>query len=100
MASLSPAIADRSRKNLTAVLRGLATVGQAKAADLLGVHESTVSRMKDGDLEKLCALLAACGLKVVPEAMQLFEPERIEALRVLARIGLDNAATPSQMGDL
>lgn len=39
-------------------------------------------------------------MKVVPESLQLFEPERIEALRVLARIGLDNAGTPSQMGDL
>lgn len=100
MASLSPAIADRSRKNLTAVLRGLATVGQARAAELLGIHESTVSRMKDTEIERIAALLSALELKCVPAAMQLIEPERINALRVLARIGVEHADTPSELGGL
>lgn len=91
---------ERARKNLTAILKAMATVGQARVAERLGVNESTVSRMKDSELERIAALLSALDLKCVPVSMQLIEPERIEALRVLARIGLDSAATPSQMGDL
>ena len=37
--------------------------GVAKA---LGVDEATVSRLKDGELQRIAKLLAAAGLKVVP----------------------------------
>lgn len=58
---------------------------QAHAASCMGVSESTVSRMKDQELEKLSGLLAACGLKVVPIDMHCYPEAEIEALRVLAR---------------
>lgn len=81
----SQQIKDRSMKNLTVVLKELASMGQVTAAGLIGVSESTVSRMKDGDLEKFSDLLAACGLKIVPVSMQCFPAEEVEALRILAR---------------
>lgn len=67
MASLSPTIAERSRKNHAAILRSLAAAGQARVAALIGVDDSTITRIKDGQLERLAAVLAASGLKVVPE---------------------------------
>lgn len=90
----------RARKNLTAILRAMANVGQATMAQRLGVNESTVSRMKDSELERIAAILSALDLKCVPASMQLIEPERINALRVLARIGVEHADTPSEMGGL
>lgn len=100
MPTVSPAIAARARKNTSAILRALAAVGQVRVAEQLGISESTVSRMKDAELDRIGELLAACGLKAVPVDLQLFEPERIQALQVLARIGVENAAVPSGFGEL
>ncbi len=88
MTEVSPAIAARSRKNFTAILQGLATVGQAKAAELTGLSETKVSRFKTTDLEELAALMAACGLKCVPQSVQCFDPEYVKALKVMAGVGL------------
>jgi DNA-binding transcriptional regulator YdaS (Cro superfamily) len=88
MGPVSPAIAERARKNHTSILRSLAQVSQARAAELIGVSETTVSRFKDGGLEQAAALLAACGLKCVPQEMQCFDPEYVRALKVMAGVGL------------
>lgn len=76
---------DRARKNHTAMLKALCTAGQSAVAGAIGVHESTVSRWKDGELEKLSMFLSAVGLKVVPVNMHCYPPDEIEALKVLAR---------------
>lgn len=76
---------ERSRKNQAVILSALSDRGQAVAAGCMGVSESTVSRMKDGELEKLSCLLAAVGLKVVPVDMHCYQEAEIEALRILAR---------------
>lgn len=75
----------RSRKNLTALLKALCTAGQGATASAIGLHESTISRWKDGELEKLALFMAVVGLKVVPAEMRCYRPEEIEALQVLAR---------------
>lgn len=85
MTTASLGAEERSRKNLTVILKALSVKGQAVAADCMGVSESTVSRMKDGELEKLSGLLAAIGLKVVPTNMHCYPEAEIEALRILAR---------------
>lgn len=92
---IAESIAERARRNHTAVLRALATVGQAKAAELVGVSESTVSRFKDGGLEQAAALLAAVGLKCVPIQAQCFDPEYVRALRVMAGVGLQQCESKS-----
>lgn len=84
MGQVSMPFDQRARKNEKVILSALADTGQAVAAGFMGVSESTVSRMKDQELEKLSDILAACGLKVVPESMQCFPAERVEALRILA----------------
>ena len=99
MAEVSPAIAERARKNTSAILRGLASVGQVRVAEHLNLSESTVSRMKDGELDRLGALLAACGLKVVPQDAQTVDQELLRSLSILAARGAHNVAAPSGFMD-
>ena len=66
MTKLSPAQSETARKNERAVLHALAACGQRSVAEVSGISESRLSRMKDGGLEELCVALAAAGLKVVP----------------------------------
>jgi hypothetical protein len=86
---------ERARKNFATILHGLARIGQATVAGEIGVSESTVSRLKDGDLERLAALLAACELKVVPQHFKCAKPEIIEAALVFALAGMQQISRDS-----
>ena len=78
-----------ARKNEALILKALASFGQARLAELMGVSESLISRQKsEGHLAKTAEMLAHLGLKVVPERMQCFDPEYVEHLRALAQLGL------------
>jgi hypothetical protein len=95
MAEPKAEIRDRANRNHSAILRAVRTVTQAKAAELMGVSETALSRMKDEKLPEFAALLAACGLKVVPEGSKVYTAQRIQALTVLAREALDPDAPDS-----
>lgn len=88
MPPLSPA--DRARKNEQVILHALAATGQDEVARAMGVAESTISRFKDGGIAQAAALLAHCGLKAVPAGVQCFDPVYVEALRELAKHGVDH----------
>lgn len=96
MAELSTSIAERSRKNHTTILRALAGVGQVRAAELIGVSESTVSRFKDGGLEQAAALLAACGLKCVPLEFRCIDERTFSAFELLWEKAMKQM-TPAQL---
>jgi S-methylmethionine-dependent homocysteine/selenocysteine methylase len=96
--SLSPI--ERARKNEQVVLQALAATGQSTVALGMGVNESTVSRMKDGAISQATALLAHCGLKVVPVGVQCFNPEYVEALKTLAELGIRQQAPKLDWGDV
>ncbi|WP_155240515.1 CII family transcriptional regulator, partial [Kingella kingae] len=66
MTKLSPKQAATARNNERLILRHLAALSQKGLSDAMGWSESKVSRMKDGELEDLCAALAALDLKIVP----------------------------------
>ena len=80
MTSLSPEAVEIARKNEAAMIRALASVGQKRVAEQLGISESTVCRWKDGDLEKTARSMAAMGLKVVPEDAEIIGREDLESL--------------------
>lgn len=69
-----------ARDNETAMLRALASAGQKRVAETLELSESTVSRWKEGDLEKTAKSLAAMGLKVVLADAETIEREDLDAL--------------------
>lgn len=89
MAPLSEQQQERSRKNFSTILAALGRAGQVHVAAAIGVHESTVSKIKSDELERLAALLAACGLKVVPQEFRCAKPEIIEAALVFARAAME-----------
>lgn len=89
-ASTSPI--ERSRKITQAILQALAATGQSELAKAMGVHESTVSRLKDGGIETFAHALSHLGLKVVPVGMRCFEPGYVDALKTLAEVGIRQQA--------
>ena len=83
--ALSDDQAARARKNLSAILNGLGRVGQVHVAEAVGVHESTISKMKEADLERFAQILSVVGLQVVDCSLRIYPQDEIEALLVLAR---------------
>lgn len=101
MSELSPEVAARARKNLSALLRAVAEVTQVKVAARLRVDPSTVSRMKDAEYEKIAAFAAACGLKLIREDQEVEDPGYVEGLRQLLAIELQQKrARKSDFGSL
>lgn len=97
MTAVSQAVQERARKNEQAVLHAFARVSQARIAEQMGVNDSTVSRFKEGGVAQACLLLAAAGLKVVPNDMQCFPEEKVQALLTLARAHLVQMEHPEQL---
>src|SRR5207248_10598578 len=97
MTPLSNAAPERSRKVWSLVLQRLASVGQAEVARQLGISESTVSRTVNGELERLCHILAIVGLKIVPTEMQCFPPRKVAILMELARDHLNQLENVEQL---
>lgn len=97
MGALDHRLVEIARKNETMILRALADVKQAAVADAIGVSEATVSRFKDGELERYARLLAAIGLKCVPLSMRCFKQDEIEALLTLAKKQLESVKTTQDL---
>lgn len=87
MTSLSPAVLERARKNLGIALKAIAQTGQNKVAEEIGVSPATVSRFcsEEDALVRACNVLAAAGVKCVPNTYQCFPKKTVEALMHLAR---------------
>lgn len=83
MSELSNSMLERSRKIERAILHALADKGQATVGTDIGASESTVSRLKDGQIETLSKVLAACGLKVVPSEYKCIDPRKAQAMVTL-----------------
>lgn len=91
MPELSAPILERANKIHTLILRRLSQIGQANVAKAMNRHESTVSRLKsDEGLREFCALLAAMGMKVIPEHHQAYSPRLIQSMQYLSRAYLSH----------
>lgn len=82
-----PVSAERqeiTRKNAarieSEVLRRLAHVTQVRAAELMGIDPSTLSRQKES-LEQFCLLLSAVGLQVSPKNSVVTTPNDQKVLK-------------------
>ncbi|HEX7891448.1 MAG TPA: CII family transcriptional regulator [Ramlibacter sp.] len=91
---------QRARKNEQVILHALADTGQSEVARAMGVAESTISRFKDGGIGQAAQLLAHIGLKVVPAGVQCFDPVYVEALRELAKHGVDHGPRSVDWSDV
>ena len=83
MTELSPNQLDLSRKIERLILHALAEHGQSAIAAAIGTSESTISRLKDGNLEAFSKVLAALDLKVVPTTSRSIDPDRMRAFCTL-----------------
>lgn len=81
-------------------LQALARVSQTRIAEQIGVNDSQVSRFKADDLERAAAVLAACGLKLVPVDAVLYDRDKAVALLALARHALGSASGPEDFACL
>lgn len=98
MKPVSAEVDSRSRKNLSMILNRLGSVGQVHAASAIGVHESTINKMKEkGDFERTSLFLAFLGLKVVPVEMKCFDVEQMEAILTLAKSRLNEMESIAQL---
>lgn len=83
---------ETARKNCSTILRAIAERGSNAAADGWGVSASRFSHMKNDKehplIDGIAGMLAALGLKVVPDSVQCFDPQYVEHLRALAQLGL------------
>ena len=80
METASTPLDGMARKFEQLILQRLASVGQRPVAEALGTSESTISRMKDGEIQRFCQLLAALNLKCTSREMRCFNPKDVEML--------------------
>lgn len=85
---LSPDMDTRAREFESLFLQRLVSVGQKTVADAIGVSESTVSRWKEGEIERWCKVIAHLGLQLVPESAVLVNGDYLRSLETLAELGL------------
>jgi hypothetical protein len=82
MTELSLAPAERARKAHSRVLQSLQPAGtQVAVAAVLGVSESTVSRIKNDRLEEVLFFLYASGWKLVEADKVCVQREELAMLR-------------------
>jgi len=86
-----------ARKNEAILLRRLASIGQARIAEQLGVNESTVSRWKDGEISRFCRFLALLGLKATPQEYRCMDEEMVNALIVMANRNMRRLRSADQL---
>lgn len=86
---LSAAARERARKFHALALQRLASVGQVTVSEALGCSESTVSRCVNDNLERVCQVFAAIGLKVVPQEVKCYPSAQIDAIFTLAKSSIE-----------
>lgn len=90
MNSVSQLPAERARKAYYMVLQRLQNNGkQAAVAASMGVSDTLISRFKSEHLETLCNMLTHLGLKIVPQEMTCFPPDKVQALLTLSKAHLE-----------
>ena len=78
----------------TQIRQAIDSTGQPAVAKCIGIDTTAITKMKSaqgtakhGDIERICHLLAACGLKVVPANTKHYDAAKIE---ILFRISKDH----------
>lgn len=99
MSKLSEKQEERSRKNYSIIMQGLASVGNKAVANAIGCDESTISRMKPEKFQEFSDMLAVMGLKVVSENMKCFNQKDIETILHQAKRWMEHVQSVEQLWD-
>ncbi|GAB3484307.1 CII family transcriptional regulator [Azotobacter salinestris] len=85
---LSPEQDARAREFESLILSQLLSVGQKHVADAIAVSESTVSRWKEGEIERWSKVISLLGLQLVPQHAVVVSADYLRSLETLAELGL------------
>jgi hypothetical protein len=66
-------------------------------AKSMDVSESTISRLKDGQIAVVSQLLAALGLKLVPADFKVVDPARAQAMYTLYEAAINRMSNPAEL---
>ena len=86
-------VAGRARKITRILIKRAAEVGQIHIARYAGVSDSTVSAWFQKNADAMGKALAYMGFKVVPQEMKCYDPDYIDSIFKLAKVGME---TPPQ----
>lgn len=93
MNELGATPAERARKAHSRVLQAMEDPGTARTvAQVLGVSESTVSRIKSEKLQDAITLMCHLGFKIVPQGMRCYPDQYVSALHTMAKLQMQSAA--------
>lgn len=80
------------------ILQAIDATGQQAVANCIGIDTTTITKMKTAhgtakhsDIERLCHLLAATGLKVVDKDMKCYDREHVSWLYGMAKLGMNRS---------
>ncbi len=88
MSEVSQDVRESARKIETRMRNALAEMGQARVADKMNVSESTISRMKSDDIEKIALFIAALNCNLVSPDQCVISTADLRSLKHLAARGL------------
>lgn len=92
MSELSRTPSEKARKAYASVLQAMQEAGsQRNVAQVLGVSEATVSRIKTEKLEDAVTLLYHLGFKVVSSDMRCYPSDYVQALHTMARMQMQSS---------
>lgn len=97
MTEVSPSMRESARKIESSLLQRLSSVGQVTVARSMDVSESTISRLKDGQIAVVSQLLAALGLKLVPADFKVVDPARAQAMYTLYEAAINRMSNPAEL---
>jgi hypothetical protein len=97
MTEVSPSMRESARKIESSLLQRLSSVGQVTVAKSMDVSESTISRLKDGQIAVVSQLLAALGLKLVPADFKVVDPARAQAMYTLYEAAINRMSNPAEL---
>lgn len=97
MTEVSLTMRESARKIESSLLQRLSHVGQVTVARAMDVSESTVSRLKDGQIAAVSQLLAALGLKLVPSDFKVVDPVRAQAMYTLYEAAISRMSNPADL---
>lgn len=92
MSKLSNELPASARNSITRVNRIITGTNNAQLSEKIGLDPTTFSRMKNdrktnglSDIENVCAMLDALGLKIVPKKYKLIHEEKLVALLIMSK---------------
>lgn len=92
MSELSPQISAIARNNESMILRRISQVGQKNVAEAMGMHPSTVTRMKDnnGFISQVALFLSILELDPHQKDSVVIPRDKYFGLLEMAKIGFEN----------